>query len=716
MTNAIDNLPDYTDYGKSFNYAVWSPNTEIEFCNVPWNSDYRDIVQFDSDGSLDSYLSSVSGPIGIIHGLTYCAQNNPVRVDIPFNDCNMYNYLRVHNPAQPVGEKNPMTFYYFIKSVNYIAPNTTEIIVQLDVWQTYGRRIKFGNSYIERGHIGIADSGNYDDYGQSYLTMPEGFDLGSEYVTINATRKNFAGNASALEDPTQQKNIGVLVVSNVSLETDHGTIDSPTLSVAEGSNYEGLPNGSKQYIFKSVSDYMNMLLAYKLKPWVTQGIVSVTTIPIDMIPSNLTAVTLGNTNVVAYIPNTSSAKFDRFNLLPNFRKGILPTRYSNLNKFMTFPYSIVELTTYTGTPIVVKPECIKSNDLIIGYIAHISQPSPRIQFYPENYNVASNNQFTNVIPKYAGEFLDFSTGITNFPTFTIPNNGSISYLASNTHSIAFSRDSADWSQQRALYGATIASDQASNQIKTNDTLTSNQYAANSAHNFLNNFTESQRQIFNGAGAVITGIGQAGTGNIVGGVATGAVGAATAFGNYLNNTNYNNQSTAINNGLLGQQNNVNNANTAFVRDTNLQYAEYAAKGDYANEIAGINAKVQDAKMIQPTTSGQLGGDAFNLSSIGWGLFARVKTIQPSMMKNIGEFWLRYGYVINQFIPIPKSLNLMQKFTYWKMKETYITSGSCPEQFKQSIRGIFEKGVTVWNNPTYIGNTDLSDNIPIRGDYL
>lgn len=44
----------------------------------------------------------------------------------------------------------------------------------------------------------------------------------------------------------------------------------------------------------------------------------------------------------------------------------------------------------------------------------------------------------------------------------------------------------------------------------------------------------------------------------------------------------------------------------MRDTNRDYADFAARGDYANQIGAINAKVQDATLIQPTTSGQVMG--------------------------------------------------------------------------------------------------------------
>jgi hypothetical protein len=57
--------------------------------------------------------------------------------------------------------------------------------------------------------------------------------------------------------------------------------------------------------------------------------------------------------------------------------------------------------------------------------------------------------------------------------------------------------------------------------------------------------------------------------------------------------------------------------------------------------------------------------------------------------------------------------MSKFSYWKMIETYIVAGGMPEGHKQIIRGILEKGVTVWSSPTDIGNIDFSTNVPLAG---
>ena len=63
-----------------------------------------------------------------------------------------------------------------------MAPNTTEITVQLDVWQSYMHEWEITRCYVERSHLGIAAEEAWTDNGRRYLTAPEGLDTGAEYM------------------------------------------------------------------------------------------------------------------------------------------------------------------------------------------------------------------------------------------------------------------------------------------------------------------------------------------------------------------------------------------------------------------------------------------------------------------------------------------------------------------------------------------------------
>lgn len=704
--NQINTLPSEKNFGLDFNYAVWTAGTTVMLANVPWNSDYRDIVRFDNmQTGLNAYLENQAGATVTIPNMTYAKPGLPVRINIPFNAAYKYNYLRAVNPAQPISGDESRSFYYFINDVRYVAPNTTELILQLDVFQTFAYSMVFGNCYIERGHIGIANQNAFSGYGRDYLTVPEGLDVGGEY-RVQKRWTDKMGTARKSIQPFEGS-YTVMVVSTTKLEGDHGTVAAPVLNSARGSMMENLPNGAEIYTFSELN-FQLFMDEFSDKPWVTQGIISITVIP-NGFELQGTPVDLSG---ISATKMTSGDIGHRYSVLENnWRDNISLGRYANLKKFLTFPYTVVEVTTYNGTPIVLKPESWQTPHIELHSLGHFAPPNPRVVIVPYRYNAgdapAENDAYGELVNDGA-EFLDMSTGIFNFPTFALVNNGYISYMAANANSIAFQHQSADWSQQRALAGNATSYDQATQGIATSQEL--NRLGVNAGINQaeIQNQT-AVLQALRGAGAGLVGGASMGPAGIAGaglGALSNAVGTAVDI-------NARNQSVTVSTNLANAQNRAQTGNQGYVRDTNRDLADWAARGDYANAIASINAKVQDAKLTQPTTAGQVGGDAFNLAVHRWGTDVKVKMLSPAAMRAVGEYWLRYGYAVNQFGRLPGDLAVMSKFTYWKLRETYISSGPCPEQFKQTVRGIFEKGVTVWKNPNDIGNIDIADNTPLSG---
>ena len=144
--------------------------------------------------------------------------------------------------------------------------------------------------------------------------------------------------------------------------------------------------------------------------------------------------------------------------------------------------------------------------------------------------------------------------------------------------------------------------------------------------------------------------------------------------------------------------------------NYAYAQYAQQGDYQNSIAGIDATVQDAALTQPSVSGTAGGDGFNLANGFMGVEIRYKTIATAAQEIIGEYWFRYGYACRRFITPPQDLRVMDHMTYWKMLEVNLINAECDEFSRDAIRGILEKGVTVWSSPDDIGVFDPATDEP------
>ena len=714
--NQISTLPSEMNAGLDFNYAVWTAGTSITLCNVPWNSDYRDITKFDNVAALDNYLLNNSGPVTTIPGLSYARVGQPIRVSLPQNAVYKYNYLRAFNPAQPVQEGDtPRAFYYFITDTRHIAPNNTEIMVQLDVWQSFGYGVSFGNCFIERGHVGIANENAMRDYGREFLTIPEGLDIGGEYEIVAQWKEKVA---SAKSNVDGGLDYSIMITSTTSLTGNHGTVDAPNLVSANGSTFENLPNGAETYVFKTLPEFKIFMEFMADKPWVTQGIVSITAIPpVDRYGMDVTEIGLGNVGgdqVSIYeIAGEHSFQVKPVEMATAWRETLpIPERYAHLDKFKVHPYTSLEMTSYTGTPLVLKPESWANDDAVVIEVPHFAPPGARLMFIPWRYNrkgragVATGeiaDDFEEGLFNDGGEFLDVATGIFNFPTFSVVNNGYISMMAANTHGIAFQHSNNEWSQQRALAGAQAGYDNAGTGIDASKIANAQGISAASQQATLANEMAGWNAL-------------QGVGNNLTTVQTPlnlAKGLANNAADYAKSLNQSNQSLGIANHLSEGVNQTQTNSSQLQRDTNMDYAQMAAKGDYQNGLAGINAKVQDARLIQPTTSGQLGGDTFNLAMYKWGYDIKVKMLQGAAMATMGEFWLRYGYRVNRFGKMPASLMVCEKFTYWKLQETYITAANCPETYKQTLRGIFEKGVTVWKNPNDIGVIDMAGNAPLAG---
>jgi len=719
--------PANTDYdaGDDFNYEVWTANSEITLCNVPWDAIYKDVVHFETTNDLNDFIDETGDRTTITNAM-YARIDEPISIDMPLGRAQRYNYVRVYNPAQPThSPDSPKYYYYFIRGIRHVAPETTEIVVQLDVWQTYIRLVQFGRAYIERGHIGIANEDNFQNYGRSWLTIPEGLDLGSEYV-------NVASRQVVVMDPFpngSEPTFNIMAISTVDLNGDHGTEQQPKNPSAKPSYIQqGIPSGAGVYLWESARDFMAFLSDFSKKPWVTAGIVSLTLLP-DMKRYNQFGFTWGSTKdpVTKAYSGYIAPRIVR-NLFPNWRNSpeilqYIPQRYRHLKRFLTSPYCMIELSFNTGSAVVLKPEAWNSRDASILESLSIIPPAQRMAAIPLNYN--GRNATPNGPDRALGhgenwirdgDYLDMAVFLSAFPTIPIVNNGQILHLAQNARSIAAQYSSNEWAQQRALQGNQVAFDQASAGINAGIGLANNSIGADQASVAAANEFAAQRALVNlftntgmGAGmGAFAGPGGAVVGG-VGGLASGALGMFTQ-GMEADQAN---RQLAIRSGAAGTARDINAGLGSTMRDSNKGLADWAAKGDYANARAAMDAKVQDAQMIPHGMSGQFGGETFNLVNDDMNLTLRVKMIGQEALAITGEYWLRFGYPVRRSANIPNDLRVMDKFSYWKLSEIYIRTAGMPETFKQTIRAILEKGVTVWNDPHDIGRIDFADNRPIPG---
>lgn len=694
---------------------TWPVGTEVTLMQVPWDANYRDIVIWDDVQQRNAYLDAqaLSGTGWRSKRFSYCRPNEPISVPVPYSAAYKYNYVVVQNPMQPVdGEEQPLKLCYFILSTDYVAPGTTQLTLQLDVIQTYQFGVCLGNMFVERGHIGVSNAVFKDgvqnlqgQYLRKYLNVPEGLDIGDSYVMANHEWY-------PLTDAVTGDIGKIIIISSADLAADPGTVDNPNLNVADGQEADGIPSGCNVYSM-DLSTFKSVLTSMKEKSWVAQCIQSVSTFPARLLSAGVDVELFGNSGVtIQFIGETDTLELPlktyatTGNIYQQLSNGV-PDGYHNLYKAYTYPYSVIELTAYNGNSVFVKPELVYGNTLALTVIGCAVAPFARIGVFPINYGLAfeggqpvnynryswcgfNGSGHTGVIP--SGDFLDSCLWLADFPQFSIVNSNYITYLASTAHTRAYQYDSAGWQNAKSNAASDLAYTQAMMQTALNE---ANRYDQGPI---------GAPQIANYAGQAMGAI-EGGLNRLTGqpAVSSNEVTLAGAA-NYLAQRQTGNLAFNATQDLSRQ-----------VAGQNLDYAKYAARGDYANQIAAINATVQDAALQAPSTVGQMGGQGFMWKNGLVGFAVNYKTAGGAAMRTVCDFWARYGYKIQRFYNFRNAkmcaLKVMNHFSYWKVSETYITCAKANEAEKDAIRGVLEKGVTVWGNPSEIGNIAPVANAPL-----
>lgn len=151
------------EYENDFDYAAWKPGSRLKLCRVGWRSNYEDVVEWESVKARDNYFDELSGAIA--EPVTISRRvDNYVRVNLPYPEAMRYNYLVTDYFPMPVpGSKEKRRLFYFIDSVEYLAPNTTGLVLIPDVWTSYRFDVKITSAILERGHA-PADATSVETY------------------------------------------------------------------------------------------------------------------------------------------------------------------------------------------------------------------------------------------------------------------------------------------------------------------------------------------------------------------------------------------------------------------------------------------------------------------------------------------------------------------------------------------------------------------------
>jgi hypothetical protein len=157
---------------------------------------------------------------------------------------------------------------------------------------------------------------------------------------------------------------------------------------------------------------------------------------------------------------------------------------------------------------------------------------------------------------------------------------------------------------------------------------------------------------------------------------------------------------------GRTSGTNSANAGHTREVGV----LNAKETLENARNGGQFAMLDATMARPVAVGAYAGDPTADYMRTRGVQVKVRTMQNAEVRQVGDWFARFGYALNQVWDVAESgLCPMRHFCYWKAHDVWVDDRSASNADAQSlVKTILTRGVTVWHNPDEIGRVSIYDN--------
>lgn len=159
-------------------------------------------------------------------------------------------------------------------------------------------------------------------------------------------------------------------------------------------------------------------------------------------------------------------------------------------------------------------------------------------------------------------------------------------------------------------------------------------------------------------------------------------------------------TEINNNNV----NTSNANAARSRNTSVMNA----KNVMTNTRSNVSAAWRDLLNHAAQPVGAYGGDNFGQATGLDTMTVKIVTEDNGAIAAAGDYMLRYGIASTKLYNRP-SLTPCRHFTYWRAADIWTVCPLAQNEQLQTIRDIFNSGVTIWATPEEVGGDFTHDNL-------
>lgn len=770
----IDNV-DVNKYVNDFDYSLYNePQMKLTLCAVPWDmgeahignrtiSGIGNVVYFESKEKRDEWFSNIPDDECLRFETKYKELHRDLLIDVPvpFDVAAKYNYLAVEyslfaNDNAPVMYETSdgvRKWFWFVREVEYLAPNTTRLHLLDDAWQTWIYDVDITGMILERGHAPM-----FETSADEYLSNP--IDHNANLLAEDVNYGEAVISKASDEFVFNSGNMYAIIITTGSTGSSWGsktanTWRTPALTI--GYRIQGVPSydafavkvsNFSEFMRNANSDYPQFIQTIKAVAFVSGDLLSFTR------SYTFAGVTCYDLNA-NYVQNELCAiTKDKFGYSSN---------YADIAKLYTYPYSYILVTDEQGNATEIR---IETTDGTINIESTVSLVFPWLSINAHLSGIGKagrkNITFVNVNPRnmpIQGNWYE-TLRSWDIPTFGIYQNAE----TNNDYATHFDRLQQSIAAGNA-YGNVTASanclvDNADLQITANDAHNEqNNWLVQQGNDAANNYNDAIKESDNtfvgnttnnqvaaterqGAisatssvigGAISATANVASGGNVAGAVAAFgggvadamATAASTAAGVQLleddageaiernarnrkaaraadykrsmSAKDFNNETTDIKNDLIEGT----NANTAAMQIAN-------GGRDYSTATNAIANQIAQAALNAPVEFGawQAGDLA---TSRPQGLFANVVTQTDAAISAAGDEMLRYGYMLNKYWQFDGNWNIGKHYTYWKLRDFWVNALNVPDMYMDKLRFFLFGGVTVWRNPSDIGKTTIYENL-------
>lgn len=343
--------------------AEFQPSGIFRMGYVPFDNSYKHTRWFESKSAQNNYFSSCMLSQYTESDYTYIRHNNSVKVQVNREKVCNVNYCMFQN--RNYGSK---WFYAFVVGINYINENVTEIVMELDVMQTWLFDWTRTECFVEREHVSDDTIGAH--------TNPEP-DMPLRYYTMSRNAVDFGPMAIIVQRSAE----------DVKIEGSWLFPNNPTSKGVDGGIYCGVYNGCQYWaadlLSEEVSNVVSRFLARMQEAGAGDAIANVYMVPKMFIRGG------GITNTGQALGNQSSPTPGGGGVgvsRPSTLNGYTPKN----NKMFCYPYCFCRLSDNNGASSDLLFEMFGSGGHGISYDGSM-EPSGEVFVYPENYQGIAHN-------------------------------------------------------------------------------------------------------------------------------------------------------------------------------------------------------------------------------------------------------------------------------------------------------------------------------------